>query len=47
MATSLAKPNGLLYLESERAEVILGFLSASAIPGVGKKAEEVPGDMES
>ncbi|MGO9118654.1 MAG: DNA polymerase IV [Desulfomonilaceae bacterium] len=41
MATSLAKPNGLLYLEPGRAEVILGFLPASAIPGVGKKAEEV------
>jgi DNA polymerase-4 len=41
MATGLAKPNGLLYLEPGRAEVILGFLPASAIPGVGKKAEEV------
>ena len=41
MATSLAKPNGLLYLEPERAGIILGFLPASAIPGVGKKAEEI------
>jgi DNA polymerase IV len=41
MATSLAKPNGLLYLDRERAALILGFLPASAIPGVGKKAEEL------
>jgi DNA polymerase IV len=41
MATSLAKPNGLLYLEAERASLILGFLPASAIPGVGKKADEI------
>ncbi len=41
MATSLAKPNGLLYLEPEGAARILGFLPASAIPGVGKSAEEV------
>jgi DNA polymerase-4 len=41
MATSLAKPNGLLYLEPEKAGIILGCLPASAIPGVGKKAEEV------
>src|SRR5208283_682793 len=40
MATSLAKPNGLLYLEPAQAWIILGFLPASAIPGVGKKAEE-------
>jgi DNA polymerase IV len=40
MATGLAKPNGLLYLEGERAALILGFLPAGAIPGVGKKAEE-------
>ena len=41
MATSLAKPNGLLYLEPERAGIILGFLPASAIPGVGEKAKEI------
>ncbi|MGO9119571.1 MAG: DNA polymerase IV [Desulfomonilaceae bacterium] len=41
MATGLAKPNGLLYLEPDKAGAILGFLPASAIPGVGKKAEEV------
>ncbi len=41
MATSLAKPNGLLHLEGGRAGLILGCLPASAIPGVGKKAEEV------
>ena len=41
MATSLAKPNGLLYLEPERAGIILGFLPASTIPGVGEKAEEI------
>jgi DNA polymerase IV len=41
MATSLAKPNGLLYLQPERAATILGFLPAGAIPGVGKRAEEI------
>jgi DNA polymerase-4 len=41
MATGLAKPNGLLYLEAERAALILGCLPASAIPGVGKKADEI------
>ncbi len=41
MATSLAKPNGLLYLEPEEAATILGFLPAAAIPGVGKRAEEI------
>lgn len=41
MATSLAKPNGLLYLEPDRAATILGFLPAGAIPGVGKSAAEV------
>jgi DNA polymerase IV len=41
MATSLAKPNGLLYLEAERAVLILGYLPASAIPGVGKKADQI------
>ncbi len=41
MATELAKPNGLLYLEPEKAQIILGLLPASVIPGVGKKAEEI------
>jgi DNA polymerase IV len=40
MATGLAKPNGLLYLDRERAPMILGFLPAGAIPGVGEKAEK-------
>jgi len=43
MATGLAKPNGLLYLDGERAALILGCLPAGAIPGVGKKAEEALG----
>jgi DNA polymerase IV len=41
MTTELAKPNGLFYLESERAFLVLGFLPAGAIPGVGKKAAEI------
>ncbi|MEW6350958.1 MAG: DNA polymerase IV [Thermodesulfobacteriota bacterium] len=41
MATGLAKPNGLLYLDPDRAATILGFLPAGSIPGVGKKAEEL------
>lgn len=41
MATELAKPNGLLYLEPNKAKIVLGFLPASAVPGVGKKAEEI------
>ena len=39
MATSLAKPNGLLYLEPAQAGIILGFLPASAIPG-GRYAQK-------
>jgi DNA polymerase IV len=41
MTTGLAKPNGLLYLEPDRAAIVLGFLPAGAIPGVGKRAEEI------
>lgn len=39
MATSLAKPNGLLHLEGERAALILGCLPARAIPGVKSSLE--------
>ncbi len=41
MATGMAKPNGLLYLEPGRESTLLGFLPAAAIPGVGKRAEEM------
>ena len=41
MATSLAKPNGLLYLEPNKASVILGALPVQAVPGVGKRASEL------
>jgi DNA polymerase IV len=40
MATGLAKPNGLLYLEQGGAAVVLGGLSVGSIPGVGKKGQE-------
>lgn len=39
MATGIAKPNGLIYLEPSRAMVVLGALPVGAVPGVGKKAE--------
>jgi DNA polymerase IV len=39
MATGLAKPNGLLYLEPRRAHKLLGRLPVGTIPGVGNKAE--------
>lgn len=41
MATGLAKPNGLLYLEPTRTLSVLGMLPANSIPGVGKKAEKI------
>jgi len=41
MATGIAKPNGLLYLEPGKAELLLGGLTANTIPGVGKKAYQV------
>jgi len=41
MATGLAKPNGLLYLEPSRATLLVGCLPVSAIPGVGKKTEDI------
>lgn len=41
MATGLAKPNGLIYLDPANSHIILGGLSASAVPGVGKRASEI------
>jgi DNA polymerase IV len=41
MATGLAKPNGLLYLEAARAAAIIGLLPVETIPGVGKRTEEI------
>ena len=41
MATGLAKPNGLLYLEPAQAKIVLGRLPVNSIPGVGKKAHQV------
>jgi DNA polymerase-4 len=41
MATGLAKPNGLLYLEQGGAAVVLGGLPVGSIPGVGKKGREI------
>lgn len=41
MATGLAKPNGLLYLDPRQAHVLLNLLPVSAIPGVGKKAKQI------
>ena len=41
MATSLAKPNGLIYLEPAGATRLLGALSVGKIPGVGKRAREL------
>ncbi len=41
MATGLAKPNGLLYLDPQRAHVLLDLLPVSAIPGVGKRAKQI------
>lgn len=41
MATGLAKPNGLLYLEHGGAAIILGGLPVSSVPGVGKKGKEI------
>lgn len=40
MATGLAKPNGLLYLEPHLAPLVLGNLPTAAVPGVGEKAEK-------
>jgi DNA polymerase IV len=40
LATGVAKPNGLLYLEPHNAMNILGPLPAAKIPGVGTKADE-------
>jgi DNA polymerase IV len=40
MATGLAKPNGLLYIEPERSSQILNGLPVGSIPGIGKKSEE-------
>ncbi len=41
MATGLAKPNGLLYLEPARSSQILNGLPVGSIPGIGKKSEEI------
>jgi DNA polymerase IV len=41
MATELAKPNGLLYLEPHLARHVLEALPVASIPGVGKKADEI------
>ncbi len=41
MATGLAKPNGLIYLEPAGAVLLLGALSVGKIPGVGKRAQEL------
>ncbi len=41
MATSLAKPSGLLYLEPSRSGQILRALPVGSIPGIGKKSEEI------
>lgn len=41
MATGLAKPNGLVYIEPGRELLMLGGLSVGAIPGVGPKAREM------
>jgi DNA polymerase IV len=41
MATGIAKPNGLLYLEPSRAAAIIGLLPVETIPGVGRKTEEI------
>lgn len=41
MATGIAKPNGLLYLEPELAFRVLGRLRVGTIPGVGKKAQAI------
>ncbi len=41
MATGLAKPNGLLYLEPLRSAQILSALPVGSIPGIGKKSEEI------
>jgi DNA polymerase IV len=41
MATGLAKPNGLLYLEPARSSQILKGLPVGSIPGIGKKSQEI------
>jgi len=41
MATGLAKPNGLLYLEPGRSGRILNALPVGSIPGIGKKSEGI------
>jgi DNA polymerase-4 len=41
MATGLAKPNGLLYLEPRMAYRVLGRLPVADIPGIGNKAQRV------
>ncbi len=41
LATGIAKPNGLLYLEPRNAMLFLGNLPVGQIPGVGRKADEI------
>ncbi len=41
MATGLAKPNGLLFLDPDKSAGVLGFLPVHAIPGVGKHAHDI------
>ncbi|MCA1962027.1 MAG: DNA polymerase IV [Desulfomonile sp.] len=41
MATNLAKPNGLLYLDPARSHLMLGRLPVGAMPGIGEKAQHV------
>jgi len=41
MATNLAKPNGLLYLDPERSHLLLGRLPVGAMPGIGEKAQRM------
>lgn len=41
LATGIAKPNGLLYLESQNAMTFLGNLPVGEIPGVGRKARQI------
>lgn len=41
LATGIAKPNGMLYLESQNCMNFLGKLPVGKIPGVGRKADEI------
>lgn len=41
MATGVAKPNGLLYVEPSRAGLLMGLLPVETIPGVGDRTREI------